>query len=312
MADVKWIKITTDIFDDEKIRLIDAMPDRDAILVMWFKLLTLAGKTNANGLVYIMEKVPTTDEMLATIFGRPLNTVRLALKVFSDLNMIEIKEHINIVNWEKHQNVSGLERIKEQNKIRQRKFKEKNKLAKGNVTSNVISNVTKTLPGNVTITLGNATDIDIDKNIDIDIDYSTRDKDTIDTNSLGYIQENNIHNNNTCRVSDETATTDLSVFEIIINFLNKQSERSFRIDNKSTVRLINARLKEGYTVNDFKLVIKDKCSEWKDDPKMKQYLQPTTLFAPTKFENYLVKAKENRNSSRRRNRKSGSGVVKIK
>lgn len=302
MADVKWIKITTDIFDDEKIRLIDAMPDRDAILVMWFKLLTLAGKTNANGLVYIMEKVPTTDEMLATIFGRPLNTVRLALKVFSDLNMIEIKEHINIVNWEKHQNVSGLERIKEQNKIRQRKFKEKKRLTK--------SNVTKTLPDNVTITLGNATDIDIDKNIDID--YSTRDKDTIDTNSLGYIQENNIHNNNTCRVSDETATTDLSVFEIIINFLNKQSERSFRIDNKSTVRLINARLKEGYTVNDFKLVIKDKCSEWKDDPKMKQYLQPTTLFAPTKFENYLVKAKENRNSSRRRNRKSGSGVVKIK
>ncbi len=290
MADVKWIKITTDIFDDEKIRLIDAMPDRDAILVMWFKLLTLAGKTNANGLVYIMEKVPTTDEMLATIFGRPLNTVRLALKVFSDLNMIEIKEHINIVNWEKHQNVSGLERIKEQNKIRQRKFKEKKRLIKSNVTSN----------------------IDIDKNIDIDIDYSTRDKDTIDTNSLGYIQENNIHNNNTCRVSDETATTDLSVFEIIINFLNKQSERSFRIDNKSTVRLINARLKEGYTVNDFKLVIKDKCSEWKDDPKMKQYLQPTTLFAPTKFENYLVKAKENKNSSRRRNRKSGSGVVKIK
>lgn len=299
MSNVKWIKITTDIFDDEKIRLIDAMPDRDAILVMWFKLLTLAGKTNDNGLVYIMEKVPTTDEMLATIFGRPLNTVRLALKVFSDLKMIEIKEHINIINWEKHQNVSGLERIKEQNKLRQRKFKEKKKLERSNVTSNVTSNVM--------LTLGNATDIDIDKNIDRDID-TIRD---ISTRGLGYIQENNIHSNNICHVSGETMTPDLSDFEIIINFLNKQSGRSFRSDNKSTVRLINARLKEGYTVNDFKLVIRDKCSEWKDDPKMKQYLQPTTLFAPTKFENYLVKAKESKNVSRRRNRKSEKDTVKI-
>ena len=299
MANVKWIKITTDIFDDEKIRLIDAMPDRDAILVMWFKLLTLAGKTNDNGLVYIMEKVPTTDEMLATIFGRPLNTVRLALKVFSDLKMIEIKEHINIINWEKHQNVSGLERIKEQNKIRQRKFKEKKKLEKSNVTSNVTSNVM--------ITLGNATDIDIDKDIDRDIDVN-RD---MSSSSLKYIQENTIHDNNICHVSDETMTPNLSDFEIIINFLNQQSGRSFRSDNKSTVRLINARLKEGYTVNDFKLVIRDKCSEWKDDPKMKQYLQPTTLFAPTKFENYLVKAKESRSTGRRRNRNSKKGVVKI-
>ena len=56
MAEVKWIKITTNIFDDEKIKLIDTMPDRDALLVVWFKLLTLAGKTNDNGFLYRLVK----------------------------------------------------------------------------------------------------------------------------------------------------------------------------------------------------------------------------------------------------------------
>ena len=51
-------------------------------------------------------------------------------------------------------------------------------------------------------------------------------------------------------------------------------------------RLIKARLNEGYTINDFKAVIDKKAEEWKDDPKMAQYLRPETLFG-TKFESYL-------------------------
>lgn len=139
MAEVKWIKITTNIFDDEKIKLIDTMPDRDTLLVIWFKLLAMAGKTNDNGLVYVIKEMPTTDEMLATIFNRPLNTVRLALKTFSTFGMIEINNHVNIVNWEKHQNVEGLDKIREQNRKRQAKLREKNKIIaiedKNNVTS---------------------------------------------------------------------------------------------------------------------------------------------------------------------------------
>lgn len=125
MAEVKWIKITTNIFDDEKIKLIDTMPDRDALLVIWFKLLTMAGKTNDSGFVYIMKEMPTTDEMLATIFNRPLNTVRMALDMFKKFGMIEINNHVNIVNWEKHQNIEGLDKIKEQNRLRQQKRREK-------------------------------------------------------------------------------------------------------------------------------------------------------------------------------------------
>lgn len=154
MSEIKWIKITTDIFDDEKICLIDALPDPDAILVIWFKILTLAGKYNSNGLLMMTDKVHYTDEMLATIFRRPLNTVRMALGVFEQFGMVEIIDGvITLPNWEKHQNIDGMEKIKEQTRNRVARHREKQKnLALGNVT------------GNVTVTHGNALEEDKNKN----------------------------------------------------------------------------------------------------------------------------------------------------
>ncbi|HET0451977.1 TPA: phage replisome organizer N-terminal domain-containing protein [Streptococcus pneumoniae] len=168
MSEIKWIKITTDIFDDEKICLIDALPDPDAILVIWFKILTLAGKHNSNGLLMMTDKVHYTDEMLATIFRRPLNTVRMAIGVFEQFGMIEIIDGIiSLPNWEKHQNVDGMEKIKEQTRNRVAKYRKKQKnLALGNVT------------GNVTVTDGNALEEDKDKNKNrLDKDKNRLDKD---------------------------------------------------------------------------------------------------------------------------------------
>ncbi|TMR51938.1 DnaD domain protein [Streptococcus pseudopneumoniae] len=170
MSEIKWIKITTDIFDDEKICLIDALPDPDAILVIWFKILTLAGKHNSNGLLMMTDKVHYTDEMLATIFRRPLNTVRMAIGVFEQFGMIEIIDGIiSLPNWEKHQNVDGMEKIKEQTRNRVAKYRKKQKnLALGNVT------------GNVTVTDGNALEEDKDKNknrLDKDKNKNRLDKD---------------------------------------------------------------------------------------------------------------------------------------
>ena len=113
MSDVKWIKICTDIFDDDKILLIENMPEADGIIVIWFKLLCMAGKHNNSGVFMMNERIAYTDEMLATIFRRPINTVRLALKVFEQYGMIEIVDGaITIPNWEKHQNLEKLEKSK--------------------------------------------------------------------------------------------------------------------------------------------------------------------------------------------------------
>ena len=82
MADVKWIKLASDIFNNRKIRQIEALPDGDAIVVIWIKLLCLAGNINDCGLVYFTKEIPYTEEMMATQFGRPLQTVKMALQVF--------------------------------------------------------------------------------------------------------------------------------------------------------------------------------------------------------------------------------------
>lgn len=109
-SDVKWIKICSDIFDDEKIMLIENLPSADSIIVIWFKLLCLAGKNNNSGVFILNDKIAYTDEMLATVFRRDINTVRLALKTFENYGMIEIVSGVyTIPNWGKYQNLDKIE-----------------------------------------------------------------------------------------------------------------------------------------------------------------------------------------------------------
>lgn len=163
MAEVKWIKITTNMFDDEKIKIIESMPEKDSILIVWIKLLTLAGKINANGYIFLTENIPYTDEMLATVFNRPLNVVRMALEIFKKFKMIDYNDNdiLHITNWDKYQNIYGLDKIREQTRLRVAKYRKKLKeLPASNVT------------GNVTVTLGNAIEEEIEEDIDIDKDIN--------------------------------------------------------------------------------------------------------------------------------------------
>ena len=130
MSEVKWIKIVTDIFDDEKILLIEALPERDSIIVIWFKLLCMAGKQNNGGVFLLNDRIAYTDEMLATIFRRPLNTVRLALQTFEQFGMIEIVNNtITIPNWYKHQSLEKIQKNREQTRKRVAAFRERQRIA---------------------------------------------------------------------------------------------------------------------------------------------------------------------------------------
>ena len=120
MADVKWIKITTDVFDDEKILMIESMPSADSIIVIWFKLLAFAGRQNNDGVFLMSNRIAYTDEMLASIFRRDVNVVRLALNAFEQFGMIEIIDGvITIPNWNKHQTLDAYEKKKERDRIYQ-------------------------------------------------------------------------------------------------------------------------------------------------------------------------------------------------
>ena len=155
MSEVKWIKICTDIFDDEKIILIEAMPDSYAIITAWFKLLCLAGKQNNNGVFMLNDRIAYTDEMLATIFRMPINTVRLALNTFEDFKMIEtINGVVTIPNWDKHQSIERLEKLKEYQKNYHRDYRARQK----QLTSGDCKQDSKVYV--------NGTDIDIEEDID--------------------------------------------------------------------------------------------------------------------------------------------------
>lgn len=129
MAEVKWIKIATDIFDDEKILLIEGLPDAYAIITVWFKLLCLAGKKNNGGVFLMNDKIPYTDKMLATIFRMNESTVKLALNAFEQFKMIEIVEGIiTIPNWNKHQTLDAYERKKERDRLYQEERRAKQRV----------------------------------------------------------------------------------------------------------------------------------------------------------------------------------------
>lgn len=120
--DVKWIKIVTDIFDDEKIQIIDAMPEHDAIIVIWFKLLCLAGKQNNSGVFGGANCLAYNDEMFAAVFHRPLNTIRMAMQTFEQLHMVEkIDDVYTIPNWEKHQSLDAISKKQEYDREYQRR-----------------------------------------------------------------------------------------------------------------------------------------------------------------------------------------------
>ena len=148
MSDVRWIKITTDIFDDEKIQLIESMPEGDTLIVIWFKLLVLAGKQNYSGILALGDKVFYTEEMLTTVFRRKATTVKLALKTFEQFSMIAFVDGaVTIPNWEKHQNIDGLEKIRQQTRERVTRFRQKQKaVVNGKEQLKLECNVTEALP----------------------------------------------------------------------------------------------------------------------------------------------------------------------
>ena len=250
MADIKWIKITTDIFDNKKIRIIESMPEGDSIIVIWFKILVLAGNINDNGFVYFTKDIPYTDQMLSTVFNRPLTTIQMALNTFEKFGMIEIVDDIiHVSNWEKYQNVDGMEKIREQTRLRVARCR-KNKKLECNVTSSV------------TVTQCNDIEEDIDKDIDIEKEREKeKEKDIKKENRNAEIKS-------------------------IIDYFNSVAGKNYKYTSKANRSHILARLKEGFTLDDFKAVIDKKTSEWKNDSKMEQYLRPETLFG-TKFEGYL-------------------------
>lgn len=250
MAEIRWIKLTVNMFDDEKIRLIQAMPESDAILVIWIRLLSLAGKTNSDGQIYIDENMAYSDEMLSTLFNKPVNIIRLALQTLKSFGMIDIFNNgvIFVNNWEKHQNIEGMDKIKEQNRIRKQKQRDKQKLLESHVTSRD----------------GHATDIELELEIELDKesnkDYVGQPDDTIPYKEIiSYLNEK----------ANKKFKPATSKYQTLIKARWNEGQRveDFKkvIDN---------------------MVAEWTGTVFSDGKPAENFLQPSTLFGP-KFDQYL-------------------------
>lgn len=174
-----------------------------------------------------------------------IDTVRIALKLYQAVGLIY--EDVNgVLTLVDHNNLVG----SETDFAVQKKLQRENKC--------------KFLPDGADNGMDNSVD-----NVHTDIEKDNRDK-------ILDIRDEYIDNN----LSDKPTT-----IKSIIDYLNEKADKKYRANNKATQKHINARLKEGYTVEDFKSVIDKKCAEWKNT-EMEQYLRPETLFG-TKFEGYL-------------------------
>lgn len=171
MAEIKWVKLCTDMFDNRKIKHLRRLPDGNNIVLIWVMLLTMAGRCNANGMIFLTENIPYTPKMLADELDFEENTVQLALRSLEQLDMIVTDSgFFTIAGWEEHQNIEGMDRIREQNRLRQAKFKAKQKAIEGNVT------------GNVTVTGSHATEED--KEEDKETDKEERNKERNDCQQI--------------------------------------------------------------------------------------------------------------------------------
>ena len=240
MADNKkyyYLRLKDNFFDSDELKILESMKDgyiySNILLKLYLRSLKNDGKLVVN------DRIPYNTEMLASVTGHQIGTVKQALSIFKDLGLIDVLENGAIYMLD-IQNFIGRGSSEAD---RKRAYRQRIETDRTNVRQ--ISD--KTPP---------EIEIEIEKELEID--------------------------NKNCRLSDKSST----VISEIIDYLNQKTGKHFRKSIASTTRAINARIKEGFTVDDFKTVIDKKVIEWGNDERMKQYLRPQTLFG-TKFESYL-------------------------
>lgn len=172
MAEIAWVKLSTELFDNSKIKYIRTMPEGNNILLIWIFLLTMAGKCNSDGLIFLTEDIPMSDEMLADLSSFEVNVVRMALGVFDRLGMIQWSgannEYIGISGWEKYQSVDKLQDIRKKNAKRQKEYRLRQLEAAKELPDN--SNVTVTSSVTSPVTLRNVTVTEQNKNKEKELD----------------------------------------------------------------------------------------------------------------------------------------------
>ncbi|MEK4442397.1 conserved phage C-terminal domain-containing protein [Niallia sp. FSL K6-0077] len=128
------------------------------------------------------------------------------------------------------------------------------------------------------------------KGVIIKPEYDLVNEVNVDNNSVNDdINPENVDSNTIKekKVKESKRNKDNNVYVEILSYLNEKTGKNYSHKSEANKKLINGRMNEGRTVEDFKRVIDVKCEEWLQDEKMSQYLRPATLFSQKNFENYV-------------------------
>ncbi len=125
---MQWIKVFTDIFANPKIQLLLKERDGDTFFRVWIQLLTLAGQCMQEGKLMMSENSPMTIQNFATIMNKSNKKMENMLNKLIHLEMIVYKDNTYIIkNWYKYQSIDKYEKVLEQNRVRQKRFRDKKK-----------------------------------------------------------------------------------------------------------------------------------------------------------------------------------------
>jgi predicted phage replisome organizer/uncharacterized phage protein (TIGR02220 family) len=246
-----WLKLDIGILRDEKIELIRALPEGDSLFVLWIGLLCLAMKKETD-MLYIAEGIPYGPEEIATVVNLDAKVVRMGIEVFQRFGMVQALEDgaLHITNFREHQAIDKMSRQRELTTARVQRFRER---ARDVTRYGVTGNATE-LEGEV--------ELEKEKSI---VALTRDDTPVVVKPSLP--------------IAETTRE--------VIAFLNERADTKFNADGQGHRSKVGALLKKGYTTRQMKQVIAVKALKWKDDPKMRDYLRPSTLFAPAHFDDYL-------------------------
>lgn len=270
MAEIQWIKLTTNMFDNRKIKYLRKLPNGDSIVLIWVMLLTMAGRCNAGGMIFLTEDIPYTPKMLADELDFEESTVTLALQALERLGMVSTTADgfLNLPGWEEHQNVAGMEKAREGKRIAQARWREKQKAFAVSTDGDVDSTVDSTVES----TKNESNHAEREEDKEEEGDKEKKDILSVSLETDGAEKPKNPQKKSACTE--------------VVAYLNQKAHTQYRTSTPKTQALIRAREAEGFTLADFKKVIDKKCAEWLGDTRMEQYLRPETLFG-TKFEAYL-------------------------
>ncbi|WP_029171175.1 phage replisome organizer N-terminal domain-containing protein [Streptococcus suis] len=265
MADNKkyyYLKLKDNFFESDEAIILESMPDGYIYSNILLKLYLRSLKNN--GLLMFNDLIPYNAQMLATITRHHVGVIEKAIQIFQQLRLIEILDNgaiymTNIQNFV-GQSSTNADRMRES----RRQLQMLNKCAP-------------------------EIEIEIEKDIKLDIDININKEIHSELNnsaeqSSAYVFPNWLNQSSIDELK-KVSPKNYPIY-IPIQYLNQETGHAYKFIATHT-KFIQARYKDGYTLEDFKKVIDTKVAQWKNNSQMAQYLRPKTLFSPSNFDSYL-------------------------